>query len=103
MAEPPRGWIRRHFTRGIVSSEWLRPRRHDRKRRGTDDRLGYAALRLRNDQSLLHAAQSTRGKRNRQLRSEATGDSNSEEGHQRRLALVRAQLLPPLSSCREVP
>ncbi len=92
LAEPRRGWIRRDVTGGILSTEWIRARRHHRKRVGMDDRLVYAPRGHRTDQSLLHAAQSARRAGSGQLRFDATGNSNSEKGDQGRFTPLRPQL-----------
>ena len=62
--------------------------------------LVVGQARSRRAEGVLHSGKSARRARGRQLRSAPAEDQNSPQGHQRRLASVRAELLPPLSPGR---
>ena len=81
-------------------AERLRPAGHDRQRLGVDHRLVRAAPSRRSDQGVLHAAQSPRAARDRELRSAPAGDPHPPQGDQRRLAPLRAELLPQIPARR---
>src|SRR5580700_2877683 len=49
---------------------------------------------------MLHPAKPARRPRGGELRPQPAGSQNTAQGHQRRLASLRAELLPPLSSGR---
>ena len=89
-------WLRAYLAGHCVSAERLRAARHDRQRLGMDHRLVLAEARGRRAESVLHPGKSARRTRGRQLRPANDQRQNSTQGHQRRLALVRAELLPPL-------
>ena len=104
LAEPRRSTaIERHLAGRRVSRERLRAPRHDRQRVGVDDRLVCPEASERSGQGLLHAAQSARAARGRQLRSAPAGDPHPPQGHQGRLAPLRAELLPPLPAGGALP
>ena len=97
---PARESLRRRFRAHLagdgVSAERLRRLRHDRQCLGMDDRLVVAEARRRRAQGLLHSGKSARRPRGGELRSLPTRIKIPRKVHQRRLASVRAQLLPPL-------
>src|SRR5262249_30719727 len=70
------------------------------QRLGMDGGLVFAATRGRCAQSLLRSREPAWGGRGRKLRSLPTHDQDSAQGGERRLAPLRAQLLPPLSPGR---
>ena len=53
----------------------------------------------RRSKDVLHSGEPSRRTRGRQLRSSSAGSKNSPQGHQGRLASVRAKLLPPVPPC----
>ena len=55
------------------------------------------------DQGVLHAAQSPRAARDRELRSAPAGDPHPPQGDQRRLAPLRAELLPQIPARGALP
>src|SRR2546430_9170547 len=61
-----------------------------------DGRLVFAKASGRCSEGLLHSREPARRPRGRQLRSQDDQCENSTKGHQRRLAFVRAELLPTL-------
>ena len=89
-------WFRAHVAGHRIPAEWVRPPRHDRQRLGMDGRLVFAKASGGCREGLLHSAKSARRPRGRQLRSSNEQCENSTQGHQRRLAFVRAELLPTL-------
>ena len=72
------------------------PPRHDRQRLGMDGRLVFAKASGGCGESMLHSEEPARRARGRQLRPPNDQRQDSTEGHQRRLAFVRAELLPTL-------
>jgi formylglycine-generating enzyme required for sulfatase activity len=66
----------------------------DRQRLGVDGRLVVGKARSGCAQGVLHPGKSPRWS-GRKLRPLPARDQNSPQGHQRRLALVRFELLPP--------
>ena len=78
--------------------ERLRHPRHDRQRLGMDERLVFAQARGRRAEGLLHPGESARRPRGRKLRPLPAADPDSPQGDQGRLASVRAELLPALST-----
>ena len=91
-----RGRLRAHLAGDGVPAERLRRPRHDRQCLGVDDRLVFAEARGRCAEGLLHPGKSARRTRGRQLRPRAAADQDSPQGDQRRLASLRAELLPSL-------
>ena len=81
-----------------VPAERLRRLRHDRQCLGMDRRLVLAEARGRRAESLLHPAEPARRARGRQLRPCHAEHPDPAQGHQGRLAPVRAELLPALSA-----
>ena len=85
-------------------AERLRPPRHDRQRLGMDQRLVLAQARSRRQEGMLHSRKSAWRTRGRQLRPKNDQREDSTQGHQRRLAPLRAELLPALpagcATCR---
>ena len=95
---------RAHVAGHGFPAERLRPVRHDRQRLGMDHGLVRLRARRRRRPSLLCSAKSARlrardDQRRDQLRPAATRHQNSTQSAQRRLAPVRAELLPPLPPC----
>ena len=70
--------------------------RHDRQCLGMDDRLVFAEAPGRCGEGLLHSGEPARRPRGRQLRPLNDQRQDSAQGHQGRLASVRAELLPTL-------
>ena len=70
--------------------------RHDRQRLGMDQRLVHHQARSRCAESLLHSGKPEGRPRGGKLRPVPARGQDSSQGHQRRLASVRAELLPPL-------
>ena len=95
-----RGRLRAHLAGDGVSAERLRRLRHDRQCLGMDRRLVVGQARRRRAEGVLRSGKSARRPRRRQLRPLPAEDQNSAQGHQRRLASLRAELLPPLSPGR---
>ena len=79
-----------------LSVERLRRARHDRQCLGVDVGLVRAKARGRRAEGLLHPRESARRPRGRQLRPLSAEHQDTAQGHQGRLASVRAELLPPL-------
>ena len=93
--------LRAHLAGDGVPAERLRRPRHDRQRLGMDDRLVLAEARGRCAEGVLHSGKSAR----RAARTTATTPASRNiriprKVHQRRLASVRAELLPPLPAGR---
>src|SRR3984893_5110961 len=65
-----------------------------------DGRLVFAEARSRCAEGVLHSGKSSRWVRGRELRLLSAEYQDSTQGAQRRLASLRSQLLPPLSSRR---
>src|SRR5216684_4258267 len=65
-----------------------------------DHRLVFAEARSRCAESVLHSRKSARWPRRRELRFSRSEEQDSAQGAQGRLAPLRSQLLPPLSSGR---
>src|SRR5262249_56260169 len=63
---------------------------------GVDERLVFVQARGRRAESMLHSGKSARRTGVRKLRSLPTEHQDSAQGSQRRLASLRAELLPPL-------
>ena len=103
VAEPAERRLPAHLAGRRVPGERLRPAGHDRQRLGVDHRLVRAASSPRSDQGLLHAAQSPRTARDRELRSAPARDSHPPQGDQRRLAPLRAKLLPQIPARGALP
>src|SRR5580698_3665873 len=61
-----------------------------------DDRLVLAKAPGRRAESVLRSGKSARWRRGGELRPLPAADQDSAQGHQRRLASVRTELLPPL-------
>ena len=92
--------------------EGTRGRRLSAKRGGLDDMIGNvwewttdwaSEASGRRHEGVLCATESTRRPRRRELRRDPTRDPHSAQGHQGRLAPVRAELLPPLSPGGAIP
>jgi hypothetical protein len=66
---------------------------------GMDHGLVLAKAPGRCSKDVLHSGESSRRTTGRQLRSSSVGSKNSPQGHQGRLASVRAKLLPPVPPC----
>ena len=98
--ESQRRRFRAHVAGDGVSAERLRHPRHDRECLGMDERLVFAKARGRCAEGLLHSGKSARRARGGELRSLPAADQNSAQGFERRLASVRAELLPALSPGR---
>ena len=88
--------LRAHFAGHRIPAERVRPSRHDRQRLGMDGRLVFAKASGGCREGLLHPGEPARRPRGRQLRPPNDQRENSTKGHQRRLAFVRAELLPTL-------
>src|SRR5580692_9671017 len=65
-----------------------------------DHRLVFAEARSRCAEGMLHSRESARRPRIRELRFSRSEEQDSAQGAQGRLASMRTQLLPPLSSGR---
>ena len=95
-AKRARRRLRANLAGDGVSAERLRRARHDRQCLGVDVGLVRAKARGRRAEGLLHPRKSARRPRGRQLRPLSAEHQDSAQGHQGRLASVRAELLPPL-------
>ena len=93
------GWARTSPV-GDVPGQWLWPPRHDRQRLGMDDGLLVDPPSRRRAEGVLRAAKSARRAGGRELRLLPAGNPHSSQGAERRIAPLRAQLLPPLSPRR---
>src|SRR5215472_16541512 len=91
-----RGRFRAHVSGHRVPAERLRRLRHDRQRLGMDRRLVVRPAPGGRAESVLRAGKPARRARGGQLRPVSAANQNPAQGHQRRLASVRAELLPPL-------
>ena len=88
--------LRSHLAGDRVSAQRLWRARHDRQCLGMDDRLVFAEAPGRRAEGVLRSGKSARRRRGGQLRPLPAADQDPPQGHQRRLASVRAELLPPL-------
>ena len=99
LAEPARGWVRRHFSNKLVSGQRLRVIRYGRKCLGVDFRLVCSSSRERNRPRLLWSgSQPTHLFEYEELRSQAARNPHSPQGPQRRFAPLRSKLLFALPS-----
>ena len=89
-------WLRSHLAGDRVSAQRLWRARHDRQCLGMDDRLVFAKAPGRRAEGVLRSGKSARRRRGGQLRPLPAADQDPPQSHQRRLASVRAELLPPL-------
>ncbi len=81
-----------------VSAKRLRPHRRHWQRLGVDHRLVRAETSRRRDQGVLHPTESAWRSRSRELRPAPAADQDSAQGDQGRVPLVRAELLPAVST-----
>ena len=96
--EHERRRLRAHVAGHCVPAERPWRLRHDRQCLGMDGRLVLAEARRRRAESLLHPAEPARREPRRQLRPCHDERQDPAQGHQGRLAPVRAELLPTLSA-----
>src|SRR5580698_10955366 len=88
--------LRSHLAGDVVSAERLRRLRHDRQCLGVDLGLVVGEARAGCAKGVLRPGKSARRSRDGELRPLPAANQDSPQGHQRRLASVRAELLPPL-------
>ena len=96
--ESVRGWVRAYLAGDGLPAKRLRPPRHDRQCLGMDVGLVVGQARGRRSEGVVHSAQSawrSRGGSYDPCQTQHPHPAQSLEG---RLASLRAQLLPPLSS-----
>ena len=98
--EPVRGRFLAHLAGRRVPAERLRPLRHDRQCLGVDRRLVHAEARGRPCQGVLHPRRIRAAATRRRATILPARDQDSAQGPERRLASLRAELLPPLSPGR---
>ena len=103
MAEPSDRRIRGNLPGGLVPCQRIRPLRHDRQCLGVDHRLVYTAPGPWQDVPLLHSEQPEGRADGGQLRPTPAAHQDPAQGDQRRLASLRTQLLPSISTSGAVP
>ena len=96
LSKPRAGRLRAHLACHVLPAERLRDLRHDRQCVGMDHGLLVDPTPDGCAQGVLRAAKSARRPGGGELRSLPARDSHSPQGAERRLALVRAKLLPSL-------